>query len=180
MPLYYCITQLSSEKFLFAVGSDWCRDPQPVRVQRLRDCKLISPNWTSASQPLLPNLIKLLRKREWKDCNGLRWYMTTRKQHLPDIPSGCTYELIVAVKSCRTSMQASTKQNFSIEREDGNKVYQLAKEILSIYSCWERESQLFLRVRPLVGLWSSIGRSHISEYGATKIVLDVSFSFFAK
>lgn len=78
--------------------------------------------------------------------------MTTRKQHLPDILSGCTYELIVAVKSCRTSMQASTKQNFSIEREDGNKVYQLAKEILSIYSCWERESQLFLRVRPLVGL----------------------------
>ena len=103
--------------------------------------------------------------------------MTTRKQHLPDIPSGCTYELIVAVKSWRTSMQASTKQNFSIEREDGNKVYQLAKEILSIYSCWERESQLFLRVRPLVGLWTSIGRSHISEYGATKIVLDVSFSF---
>lgn len=57
-----------------------------------------------------------------------------------------------AVKTVWTrQVQAETRQNSGMNRGGMHECPTLAKELLAIATCWERESQYYRRIKSLVG-----------------------------
>lgn len=66
IPIDQCKAQQSSEKLLFVVYDAQYTDLQLVQVQRIRECRVLSPTWGHVYQNLLYKAQRLLWKMENK------------------------------------------------------------------------------------------------------------------
>lgn len=129
-----------------------------VKVQRIGDGRmLISKQHISITLPS-PKAQKSSQKRGQKDCMTQR-YQTSVFRTWPGI---CTYELSVVV-TVYTNLHKLHPDKFPAWRRGGGKEVPCpAKELVGINSFWQRDSQLSLRVEPLLG-WSCFSESHTSK-----------------
>lgn len=133
-----------------------------VTVQRIRDRRMLTTEYSSVSHSLLPRLrnhhrrgsIKIVRPRGTRWTWGISVFWTRHGTG--------THELTVVVTAYTRPPQAASRKTPSMEEGRWESSLTPSKELLRINSFWQQESQFSLRVEPLVG-WSCFSEGHTSK-----------------
>ena len=89
---------------------------QLVKVQRMRDCGILSPKWKYVLNHFPPEVPASLQKRGQKECKSQKSEMTTRTHNA--IPRALT----MVVTAYTRPVQVQARQHLSMERWDGHEV----------------------------------------------------------
>lgn len=100
-----------------SICSRWwlAQRPKQPNIQKIRDCRMLSPNGSVRSAPP-PKSLRPLWKRRQEKCKCQRWRMTTGKQcHSRAKQGSCMYVLTAIAMACTKPVQAYARPNPSME-----------------------------------------------------------------